>query len=88
MRHGRSLLAGSRSQRLQGPRRLGGLFRRDVEIGQNLRTAEPRVGAVSRDQIAVGAHLDQASGIHHADEIGALHGGEPVGDDERGAVVS
>ena len=35
----------------------------------------------------MGAALGDAAGVDHADAIGVLHGGEAVGDDQRGAAL-
>ncbi len=38
------------------------------------------------DELLVGALFDEAAVVEHEDEIGLSNGGEPVGDDEAGAM--
>ena len=45
------------------------------------------VEAVPGEQVRVGAALDDASALEHDYQIGAADRGEPVSDDERGAVA-
>ena len=63
---------------------------RDYRGGQaparELRVVEPGVGAVGREQLVVGALLDDRAVLHHQDQVGVADRGEPVGDDERRAV--
>jgi hypothetical protein len=40
-----------------------------------------------RDQLGMGAGLDDAAFVHHDDPAGGAHGGEPVCDHQRGAVL-
>src|SRR2546426_167801 len=55
--------------------------------GPELQVVEPAVQAVGGDELRVGAALYQATVLEHDDEIRVLHGGEPVRDDEHGAVL-
>ena len=45
------------------------------------------VEAVPGEQVRVGAALDDAAALEHDYQIGAADRGEPVSDDERGAVA-
>ena len=38
------------------------------------RTAEARIGAVARQKLGVGSPFDDVPGLHHANDIGVLHG--------------
>jgi hypothetical protein len=51
------------------------------------RTAAGELGiqAVARQQLGMGADVDDAAGLHHHDAVGAQHGGQAVGDHQRGA---
>src|SRR3989441_10547613 len=51
-----------------------------------LEVVEPAVQAVGGQQLPVRAPLHDPSFRQHDDEIGMLHGGEPMGDDEDGAM--
>ena len=45
---------------------------------------EPGESAAVADQLLRGPVFDDASVVHHQHPVGGLHGGEPVGDDQRG----
>ena len=45
------------------------------------------VAAAVGDELVVGAELDQAAAVDHADPVGPLGGREPVGDDHDGAAL-
>jgi hypothetical protein len=48
---------------------------------------QPRVVAVQGQQLGVRAALDDAALVHHQDDVGALDGGQAVGDHQRGAAA-
>lgn len=50
-----------------------------------LHVVERGVQAVGGQQLAVRPVLDDLAGVQHDDTVGVLHGGQPVGDDQRGA---
>src|SRR6266576_3433621 len=51
-----------------------------------LQAREPRIEAAGGDQLLMRALLDDAARVHDKDAVAREHGGEPVGDDQRGAV--
>ena len=61
--------------------------RRGAGAALELRLVERRVGAALRHQGGVVAGLDDAAFFHHGDQIGLLHGGQPVRDDDGGAAL-
>src|SRR5258705_3397388 len=54
--------------------------------GPELQVIEAPVQAVGGEQIVVTAALHDAALRQHDDEVGVLHGGQAVGDDEHGAM--
>ena len=44
-----------------------------IAAGEQLRLGQPRVGAVPGHQLGMRADLDDRAGLHHADQVGALH---------------
>src|SRR5882672_9160385 len=55
--------------------------------GPELQVVESPVEAIGRQQVVVTAALDDAPLRQHHDEIGVLHRGQAVGDDEHGAML-
>ena len=43
--------------------------------------------AIGRQQLGMGALLDDPAGVQHDDTVGVLHGGQAVRDDQRGATA-
>src|SRR6266545_6510033 len=58
----------------------------DSTSGPELQVVESAVQTVRRQQVTVASALHDATLRQHDDEIGVLHGREPVGDHEDGAV--
>ena len=54
-------------------------------IERELQFGETSVQSAAAQEVGVAALLDDAAGFQHKNAVGALHGGEAVGDDERGA---
>ena len=52
-----------------------------------LQRVQLRVAALPGDQVGVAADFDDAAAFQHDNPIGAFDGGEPVRDDQRGAVL-
>src|SRR5690606_20436147 len=55
---------------------------------RELRVVEAVVRGLSRQQLLVGALFDDMAVLHHHDQVGVADGGEPVGDDETGAIAA
>src|SRR6476619_2603687 len=56
-------------------------------IGLALTCPEARIEAAAGEKLQVRALLDDLAMVEHDDVVGMDHGGEPVGDDERGALA-
>src|SRR4051794_39436855 len=53
-------------------------------VGEELRAVEVGVEATLREELGVGAALDNTSGLEHQDQVRVTHGGESVGDHQGG----
>src|SRR6266581_3784803 len=58
----------------------------DSKSGPELQVVQTAIQAVRREQVGMSAALDDPPFRQHDDEVGMLHRGEPVGDDEHRAV--
>ena len=68
---------------------VGAIDRRSADRGRvaDVGRPQPGVRAARLEQLVVRAVLDHPAAVEHHDPVGAGGGGQPVGDDERGAAA-
>src|SRR5262245_40436887 len=76
-----------RTGRVLGMRRILGRRRVGLGIRVELHRCQARVQPAAGHQLGMRAAVDDAAGLEHDDAVGALHGGQAMGDHESGAVL-